>query len=304
MVLTGRFRKMQIIADVRSETRVTMTSPTIRRKRLSNSLRQLRHEAKLTAEQVATQLGWDPSKISRIESNEWKLPKVKDVESLLLVYGVTDPAQRDALVALARQARERGWWDQYKDVLGSALPGFEAEARRIWQYQPILVPGLLQTSDYMRALFRAGMCDDAETERRIEVRLARQRILDRDNPPQLWAVLDEAGLRKMVGGREVMRDQVHHLLHMSERPNINLQVLPDAVGAHASMGGPIVVLDYVGDPSIVYLEHTGSDLLLERPDEVDRYTVRYDHVMASALSVETSLEYLQRLLEHLKSEGQ
>lgn len=283
---------------------MTTTSPTIRRKRLSNSLRELRRAVGMTADQVATRLGWDASKISRMESNEWKLPKVKDIEALMNVYDVTDTAQRDALIDLAKQARQRGWWDQYKDVLGSALPGLEAEARRIWQYQPIVIPGLLQTRDYMRALFRAGLCNDAETERRIAARLARQQILDQEHPPQLWAILDEAGLRKMVGGREVMRDQVHHLLHMSERPTISLQVLPDEVGAHASMGGPIVILDYASDPSIIYLENMGTgDLFLEHPEEVLRYTVRYDHVMASARSVEDSREYLQRLLERLKGEG-
>lgn len=283
---------------------MTMTSPTIRRKRLSNSLRQLRRDADLTAEQVAAQLGWDPSKISRIESNEWKLPKVKDVEALMLVYGVTDPAKQEALIALARQARERGWWEQYKDVLGSALPGLETEATRIRHYQPMLIPGLLQTPDYMRAICRAGMCNNAETERRVEARHTRQQILYRDQPPILWAVLDEAALRKMVGGREVMRDQVHHLLDTQDRhSNIWIQVIPDSIGAHASMGGPIVLLDYAADPTIVFLENPGAgDLFLESDAEVARYTVRYGHVMGSALSVEESTEYLKRLLERLKGE--
>lgn len=279
------------------------TSPTIRRKRLSNALRNLRRDARLTADDAARRLTWDPSKISRIESNEWKLPKVADIERLCEVYGADD-ATRDALIALARQARQRGWWEQFKDVLGPALPGLEAEARRIWQYQPTLIPGLLQIPSYMRALFRAGLCDDAETERRIAARLARQQILNRDDPPQLWAILDETALRKMIGGREVMRDQVHHLLAMSERPHIDIQVMPDTVGAHASMGGPIVLLDYEGDPTIVYVEHMGTgDLFLESPKEVMRYTKRYDHVMAAADGVEQSRAYLEGLLETLKGDS-
>jgi transcriptional regulator with XRE-family HTH domain len=281
-----------------------VTSPTIRRKRLSNSLRELRREAGLTAEQVATQLGWDPSKISRIESNEWKLPKVKDVEALLDVYGVTDPAQKEALATLARQARERGWWERYKDVLGSALPGLETEATQIRTYQPILIPGLLQTPDYIRAICRAGMCDEDDTERRVEARIARQQILYRDQSPTLWAVLDEAALRKLVGGREVMRDQVHHLLDMQDhRSNIWIQVIPDSIGAHASMGGPIVLLDYAADPTIVFLENPGAgDLFLEQVADVARYNIRYSHVTGSALSVEESTEYLKRLLERLKGQ--
>lgn len=280
------------------------TSPTIRRKRLSNSLRQLRREADLTAEQVATQLGWDPSKISRIESNEWKLPKVKDVEALMRAYGVTDPAQRDALIALARQARERGWWDQYKDVLGGALPGLEAEAIRIWQYQSMFIPGLLQTSDYKRALCQASGLDEAETERRVQARTARQQILHQDNPPLLWVVLDEAALRKPIGGHQVMADQIAHLISMSSKDNIGIQVIMDEFGAHPGMAGPIVLLHYTMDPSIVYIEGFGAgDLYLEDPDEVTKFAARYQHVTAAASDVPRSLAYLERQLEHFKAEG-
>lgn len=272
-------------------------SPTIRRKRLSDALRQLRRNRKLTAEEVARNLGWDPSKISRIETGDWKLPRVADIERLCDVYDVTT-AERQALITLARQARERGWWEEFKDVIGPALPGLEAEAVRIRQYQPLLIPGLLQTPDYTRALCRAGMCSDAETERRVEVRRARQRIFDRPFPPLLWAVIDEAALRKMVGGRDVMRDQVHHLLQVTTQQNIVIQVLLDAVGAHASMGGPIVLLDYETDPTIAYVENV--DLYLEASDAVAGYTMRYGHVMGSALSVVESREYLHQLLGQLK----
>ena len=278
-------------------------SPTIRRKRLSAALRQLRRDAGMTADEVARKIGWNPSKISRIESNEWRLPRVADVERLCEVYQASEQT-RDALVTLARQARQRGWWEQYKDVLGDALPGLEAEATRILTYQPLLVPGLLQTPDYMRAVYRAGLVDEAEIERRVQARMARQRILDREHPPLvLWAVIDEAALRKPVGGPAVMADQVHHLLEVSHRPTIRVQVLPDAVGAHAGMGGPIVILEYEADPSIVYVEHAGTgDLYLESPEDVAGYTVRYASVMAAALSVPDSIAYLQRMLERLKGE--
>ena len=275
-------------------------SPTVRRRRLSSALRQLRRESGLTAEEVARKLGWDPSKISRIENGDWKLPRLADIEHLCHVYNAP-PKTTAALLTLAKQARERGWWEQFRDVLGGALPGLEAEATTIWTYQPLLIPGLLQIPDYTRALCRASMMDEAETERRVQARQARQQILDRPNPPLLWAVLDEASLRKLVGGRQVMAAQVAHLLEMSARDNITLQVLRDEVGAHAAMSGPIVVMMYEHDPTIVYLEHAGpSDLFLELPEEVRAYTERYSHVMAAASDAPTSREYLLRLLERLK----
>lgn len=283
-------------------------SPTVRRKYLSNALRQLRKDAGMTADEAARHLSWDPSKLSRMESNQWKLPRLTDIEKMCDVYGVTEQhergVEREALITLARQARERGWWEQYKDVLGGALPGLEAEARRIWQYQPTVIPGLLQTRDYMRAVFRAGEFDEPAVERRTAARQARQWILDADHPLHLWAVIDEGVLRRMVGGREVMRDQVHHLLTMSDRPKIGIQILPDHVGAHALMGGALTLLDYTGERTIVYLETVGTgDVFLEGTDEVMHCTVRYDHVMASALSVELSRAYLESVLEDLKGDG-
>lgn len=278
-------------------------SPTIRRKRLSTALRQLRRDSGQTAEEAARKLGWDPSKISRIENGDWKLPRLADIERLCQIYNAP-PKTCEALLALARQSRERGWWEEFKDVLGGALPGLEAEATSIWTYQPLLVPGLLQIPDYTRALCRASMMDDAETERRVQARQARQRILDRERPPLLWAVLDEAALRKLVGGRQLMAAQVAHLLEMSTRENIRLQVLRDEVGAHAAMSGPIVVMMYDSDPTIVYLENAGpADLFLELPEEVRAYTERYSHVMAAASDGPSSREYLQRLMAQLKEGG-
>jgi transcriptional regulator with XRE-family HTH domain len=278
-------------------------SPTIRRKRLSTALRQLRRDNHMTIEDVAARLSWDPSKISRMENNEWKLPRPAEIEQLCDVYNAT-PATRDALVTLARQARERGWWEQYKDVLGGALPGLEAEAIRIWQYQPMLIPGLLQTPDYKRAICKASLLDEAETARRVQARIARQQILHQDNPPLLWVVLDEAALRKPVGGHQVMADQVAHLIEMSSKDNIGIQVIMDDVGAHPGMEGPIVLMHYVQDPSIVYIEHAGTgDLYLEDPGEVTRYVARWQHVTAAASDVPGSFAYLERRLEQLKGEG-
>lgn len=278
-------------------------SPTVRRRRLSAALRQYRKDAGLQADEVAKQLGWAPSKVTRIERNEWRLPRRKDVAAMLDVYGITDE-RRDAMLALVDQARQRGWWEEYRDVLGGALPEFEAEAAQIHSFEALLVPGLLQTPRYAAAVFRGGqVLEAAEVERRVQARLARQVILDRPEPPILWAVIDESALLKHVGGPDVMREQLGHLVRMAERPNIGVQVVPNAVGAHASMTGPFTILTYPSpdDPSLVYVEQSATgDLFLEKTEEVDRYRLKYDHICASALSADATVEYLSDLIEQLK----
>ncbi|MEV8638807.1 helix-turn-helix transcriptional regulator [Streptosporangium sp. NPDC051023] len=280
-------------------------SPTVRRRRLSAALRKAREQAGMTADTAAKQLRWPASKVTRIERNEWRRPTVSDVTDLLDVYGVTDEAMRQAMVTLARQARERGWWEgELRAELGGSLVEFETEASRIRTFEALLVPGLLQTADYARAVFRGGMVIDGETiERRVHARLARQRILERDQPPNLWAVIDEAALAKHVGGVAAMREQIHHLITMAARPNIGIQVLPNAVGAHASMTGSFTILSYPApdDPELVYIETgTNGDLYLEGAEEVERYTLKYDHVRASALSADASVAYLADLAQQLK----
>jgi transcriptional regulator with XRE-family HTH domain len=283
---------------------MTTYSPTVRRRRLSALLRHYREQTGKRADEVARILEWTPSKVTRIERNEWKLPSVGDVKYLLDVYGVTDPVEREAVLKLAREARQRGWWEEYKDVFaGGSLPEFEAEAQRILTYKTLLIPGLLQTADYARAVFRGGMVvEDELVERRVEARLERQRILNQDAPPHLWAVIDEAALVKHVGGVETMRAQIHHVIEMAARSNIAVQVLPHAVGAHAAMENSFTILEFgnTEDPSLVYIEMLTGDAYLEMPDQVSRYTLAYDHVRASALSVDASVAYLADLADQLK----
>ncbi|MER5645523.1 helix-turn-helix transcriptional regulator [Streptosporangium sp. NPDC002524] len=280
-------------------------SPTVRRRRLSAALRRAREEANLTADAAAKLLRWPASKVTRIERNEWRRPTVSDVTDLLDIYGVTDGAVRLAMTTLARQARERGWWEgEMKAELGGSLVEFETEASRIRTFQALLVPGLLQTADYARAVFRGGMVlDETMVERRVQARLARQRILERDQPPVFWAVIDEAALAKHVGGPATMREQLRHLIEMAARPNIGIQVLPNVVGAHAAMTGSFVILAYAtpDDSELVYIETGASgDLYIESPEEIERYTLKYDHVRASALSADASVSYLADLVEQLK----
>lgn len=280
-------------------------SPTVRRRRLSAALRRARDEAGLTAEAAAKLLGWPASKVTRIERNEWRRPTVSDVTDMLDVYGVTDEAVRKAMSTLARQARERGWWEgELRAELGGSLVEFETEASRIRTFEALLIPGLLQTADYARAVFRGGMVIDEDTiERRVHARLARQQILGRDQPPGLWAIIDEAALSKHVGGPAVMRQQILHLITMAARPTIGIQVLPNAAGAHASMTGSFTILSYPtpDDSDLVYIETgTRGDLYLEGLDEIERYTLKYDHVRGSALSAEASAAYLADLAQQLK----
>ncbi|MDF5758812.1 helix-turn-helix transcriptional regulator [Spongiactinospora sp. TRM90649] len=279
-------------------------SPTVRRRRLSSLLRQLRQSAGFHADEVARRLEWTASKLTRMERNEWKLPSVRDVRDLLDVYGVTDKAQREAVITLAREARQRGWWEEYKDVfeLGS-VPEFEAEAAKILTFQALLVPGLLQTADYAAAVFRGGQVVREETiSRRVEARMARQQILEGKKPPILWAVIDEAALTKHVGGVAVMRQQLLHIAKMAERPNIGVQVIPHTVGAHAAAENSFTILEFAtpDDPSIVNIGMITGDLYLEKPEEVRTYVLAYDHVRASALSADASLAYLAGLAEQLQ----
>ena len=284
---------------------MTTYSPTVRRRRLSAALRRAREDAGITADAAAKQLGWPASKVTRIERNEWRRPTVSDVTDLLDVYGVTDGAVRQAMTMLARQARERGWWEgELKAELGGSLVEFETEASQIRMFQALLIPGLLQTAAYARAVFKGGMVLDEDViDRHVQARLARQQVLKRDNPPIVWAVIDEAALVKHVGGPAVMRDQLHHLIEVAAHPNVGIQVLPNAMGAHASMTGPFTILSYAtpDDPELVYIE-TGAkgDLYIESPEEVKHYTVKYDHLRASAISADASVAYLTDMIKQIK----
>ncbi|GII86046.1 transcriptional regulator [Sphaerisporangium siamense] len=276
-----------------------MTSPTVKRRRLSHVLRQLRQSADLTATEAAKRLEWDPSKVARMERNQWKLPNVHDIRLLLDLYGVTDGRQREVLITLARESRQRGWWANYEDVFRSSLPDFEAGASVIRTYEALLIPGLLQTAAYAAAIWRAGQVLDEHTdhviERHVQARLARQQVLTRESPPQLLTVIDEAALIKVVGGPTVMREQLHHLIRMAASANVTIQVLPNSSGAHAAMTGGFAIMDFsspADDPSLVYMETATENLWLETPEKHQQYALIFSRVQASALSPEESVTCL------------
>src|SRR5690606_589276 len=280
-------------------------SHTLRRRRLARQLLRLREEAGMTAKQAAAEAkkrapkgSWFEAKITRIETRKILRVRDADVQTLLDVYGVTDPDDREAYRRLAREAAQSGWWVGYRDVLGSGTyVDLETEASRIRSYQVLHLPGLLQTETYARRVIRAGgVTDEEEVERRVEVRMMRQHILSRADAPRLWAVIDESAFRKIP--RDIAAEQIQHLIDV-QRTSLRIQVLPDEVGPHSGMDGSFVILDFPDDPSTVYLEQSGSALFVEDPQQMEHYETVYDLVHASALSVDDSLAWMRRRIETL-----
>lgn len=265
-------------------------SPTVRRRRLRAELRRLREESSLTIEQVAEGTGGDvnASTISRWETGDRGV-RPADLRLVLDVYGVKGK-DRDVLLALSRQARERGWWHTYGDAVPDwfrVYVGMETEASSVHVYESELVHGLLQTADYYRAFIGTAPAagTDEEAERKVAVRVARQERLTGDDPPEYWAVLNEAVIRRVVGGAEVMRKQLDHIAEIAELTHVTVQVLPFSSGVHPAMDGAFRILGFPEptDPDVVYQESQMGGLYLERPEEVERYTMMFNHLMAKAL---------------------
>jgi transcriptional regulator with XRE-family HTH domain len=268
----------------------------MRRRRLAAELRRLRHEASLSIEDVTANLGWQASKLSRIENRQVGI-STTDLRKLLDVYNVADRAFREQLADMARRATERGWWQSFSsDVVPAALAnliGLEAEARTIRSYEPELVPGLLQTEAYARAIMRAWQpgLTAADIDRRVEIRLARQDVLRQPGAsPQVSCIINEAVLRRTVGGNDVMHEQVEVLAKERDPANVTVQVLPFNSGAHPAMAGPFQILAFhdPGDLGVVHLESAMTAITLERPEELRRYDEIWGSLQARALSPEDS----------------
>ncbi|SDY20650.1 Helix-turn-helix domain-containing protein [Micromonospora pattaloongensis] len=284
-------------------------SPTIRRRRLGAELRRRREAAGVTIDGVAELLECSASKVSRIETGHTSATP-RDVRDMLAIYG-TAGAERDELVQIAREARQKGWWHPYSTVLTGAYVGLEAAASSVRAYEQQVVPGLLQTADYARAMIRAARPDITadEVERRVRVRLGRQSLLIQDDPIDLRVVLDEAVLSRPVGGDAVMRAQLERLLEAAELPNVTLQILPFDAGAHAGMDGTFAILDFPepNDPAVVYAENATGGLFLEKAEELRKYVFIFDHVCAAALRPEESVSVIAKLAKEplwtLRSRG-
>jgi transcriptional regulator with XRE-family HTH domain len=277
------------------------SSPTVKRRRLAAELRKAREQAELTIEEVAERLEWSSAKISRIENARVSvLPR--DVKFLLSTYGLTDRDEIwDPLLGLARESRQKGWWHQHGDAIRDwfeVYVGLEAEAATMSSYHTEFMHGLLQTKDYARAVHRASLptATDDEIEQLVNVRMERQDVLTSSDGLHLWFILNEAVLRRVVGGHAIMREQLARLAQASLLPNITLQVMPFSGGAHASMDGSFSILGFPdpADPNIVYIEYQTGALYLEKREEVDRYKLIFDHLRAQALPVDASRALIRR----------
>lgn len=274
--------------------------PTVRRRRLGMELRRLRDGSNLKLEEVAAELGVAPSTLSRIETG--KAPtKSAYLQQLLQMYGVTDPGQRQVLIDMAREGHRKGWWAEYDDVLPSGFDifvGLEAETAAVRSYEVSVVSGLLQTADYARAVMREMFPRHSaeQIERLVDLRLMRQRRLDDDPPLELWAILDEAVIRRAVGGSECMRGQLGHLVAMSDRQEVTIQVLPFSSGAHAGHGGPFSILEFPerSDSEVAYVESGAGIIYLEKEREVRARAEAFDRLRAAALAPSESVGLISR----------
>lgn len=264
-------------------------TPTVRLRRLAAELRSLRGESGLTREEVVERTGINTATLYRIEHARVR-PQTRTLRTLLDLYGVGGD-QQAGLVALLRDARERGWLHAYQSELPEQYTtyiGFEGEAESAWDYESLFIPGLLQTEDYARAVITGVLpfASRDEVERRVEVRVERQAVLKNDNPLNLWAISDEAALRRQVGSPAVMRAQHRHLLEASELPNVTFQVIPFDAGAHAGMPGSFIVLQFNDEaiPDVIYIDSMAGDLFLEADSDVRRYKLVFEHLRAVSAS--------------------
>jgi transcriptional regulator with XRE-family HTH domain len=279
--------------------------PTVLRILLGAQLRKLREDKGITREAAGYEIRSSESKISRMELGRVSF-KERDVADLLTLYGLTDEEERTALLTLARDANTPGWWHRESDILpGWFQPyvGLESAATIIRTYELQFVPGLLQTADYARAVIRLGhrQAEPSELERRVSLRLARQKILTRPDPPQLWAVIDEGALRRPVGGDDVMRAQIAALIDATKMPNVQVQVMPFDYGGHSAAGGAFSILRFPDQdlPDIVYVEQLASALYLDKRDDVERYVEAMERLAVEADPPNETADTLGGILREL-----
>jgi len=279
--------------------------PTVRRRRLGAELRRLREAHSLKLEEVAEELSLAPSTLSRIETG--KAPtKSAYLMAMLDMYKVDDLAARKVLIDMAREGHRKGWWSIYDDVLPSGFDiyvGLEAEAQGLRSYETDLVHGLLQTTDYALAVLRELRPKDSEEQiaRVVDLRMQRQRLLEQDPPLDLWLILDEGAIKRNIGGPDVMRPQLEHLIQASRWPNVTLQILAFEAGAHAGLVGPFSILEFPErtDSDVAYTESVGGMIYMEKDREVRACAEAFDRMRAAALSPSASLELIHQVSQEL-----
>ncbi|MFI6562373.1 helix-turn-helix domain-containing protein [Streptomyces sp. NPDC050534] len=279
--------------------------PTVQRIMLGTRLRRLRESLNITRDRAASAIRASDAKLCRMELGRVGF-KQRDVADLLTLYGVHDPEARQEYLESVQRANEPGWWRAYGDAFPSWFEqhlGLEEAASLIRTYEVQFIPGLLQTPDYAEAVIRLGhpISSPEAIQRRVELRMTRQTLLSRPGAPKLWVVVDEAALRRPLGGKGVMRAQLEHLVEVAAQPNVTLQVLPFHVGGHAAAGGPVTVLRFpVPDlPDVVYLEQLSSALYLDKPEEVDHYLAVMDRLSLVASPAVDSVSFLEQVLADL-----
>jgi transcriptional regulator with XRE-family HTH domain len=261
-------------------------------------LRARRQELGLTVEQVAERLEFSPSKVSRLETGQ-RGATARDVRDFCDLYGVTDTEERDHLLNLAREGKQHGWWQSY-DLDFSTYVGLEDAAVALKYYQTSIVPGLFQTSDYALAMIKVSLPwpSQERTEKLLEVKLKRQRILEQTPPLEVWAVLDEAALHRVVGDSSVMAQQLDRLTELAGLPNVTIQVIAYSAGAHEAMDSTFNILDFP-EPvaAVVYVEGLVGKVYLDRPQDIDRYQQVFMHLREKALSPQESIKLIAEIAE-------
>ncbi|MBK3626472.1 helix-turn-helix domain-containing protein [Streptomyces sp. MBT49] len=270
---------------------------------LGSQLRRLREARGITREAAGYSIRASESKISRMELGRVSF-KTRDVEDLLTLYGIMDDTERQALVGLAREANVAGWWHSYSDVLPNWFPtyvGLEGAAALIRAYEVQFVHGLLQTEAYAHAVVSRGMkgANAADIDRRVALRLERQKYLVAENAPDVHIVLDEAALRRPYGDREVMRGQLQHLIEISERPNVRLQVMPFSFGGHSGESGAFTILSFPESDlqDVVYLEQLTSALYLDKREDVAQYENALKELQQESPGPDESRDLLRGLIQ-------
>ena len=281
------------------------SGPTVRRILLGTQLRRLRESRGITREEAGYRIRASESKISRLELGRVGF-KERDVVDLLAMYGVDDETERDVLVALAREANAPGWWHQYADVLPDFFQtyvGLEEAASVLRVYEVQFVPGLLQTASYARAVMTRGWpaAPEEEIERRVSIRITRQELLSKQGGPRLWAIVDEAALRRRVGSPEVFRSQLEHLIEATQDVRITLQIAPFSSGSHAAEAGAFTIMRFpeADLPDVVYLEQLTSALYLDKRDDVERYSEVVERLSVESEPPERTAGILRGILKEL-----
>jgi transcriptional regulator with XRE-family HTH domain len=279
--------------------------PTVLRMLLGIQLRRLREAKGITPEAAGYEIRASRSKISRVEHGRVGF-KERDVADLLSLYGVTDEKERQRMLLLARQANSQGWWAKYDDVMPDwfeSYVGLEQATSLIRTYELQFVPGLFQTEDYARAVTVLGhrAAPAAEIERRVSLRMQRQELLKADDPPRIWAVIDESALRRPVGGRDAMRAQLRHLVDVADLPRVTLQVMPFSQGGHPAAGGSFTIMRFAEPdlPDIVYIEQLTGALYLDRRDEADNYMEVMNRLSAEAETPADSTALINEIIKSL-----